>query len=513
MTYSYYSFKLEFHGSNYINNRSNLNFIVQSYIIKLSKEFDMEKEELTQLITSISNRKYESQIEECKAARKGCPEHLYDTLSSFSNQDQGGVIIFGIDEKNNYELCGVYNVSDLQLKLQNQCENMLPAVRAFFTPVSIDSKDFLAMEIPGINPLQRPCFYKPKGKYSGSYVRVGDADIVMNEFEIYQYESYKKRIKDDIRTIEDSDIKLFDVEKHDKYLKLVKEKRQNLSKNVSDKEIDVLMGLRVNNKPTLAATITFSKYPQTYFPQYCINAVRINGTTMTDLGIDGERFVDSEKITGPIDDMAEELVKFVLRNMNKKTLINNFGQRNDKPEYPIIAIREAIINALIHRDYSIFSEGMPIRVEMYNDRIEIINPGQIYGGGRVELLGHNRFDTRNPVLTDILEILEITENRYSGIPTIRKEMRENNLPQPIFISQRGEFKVVLRNTFVDDEENVIKSIINYCSIPRSREEIVKFVGKSKNHVISKYISPLVASGQLKLSIPDKPQSPYQKYFS
>ena len=92
-------------------------------------------------------------------------------------------------------------------------------------------------------------------------------------------------------------------------------------------------------------------------------------------------------------------------------------------------------------------------------------------------------------------------------------MRDNNLPQPIFVSQRGEFKIILRNSFADNEEDMFKSIVDYCSIPRTREEIVKFVGKSKNHVISRYISPLVSSGQLKLSMPDKPQSPYQKYYS
>ncbi len=110
----------------------------------------MEKTELIELINNISNRKYETQTEECKAARGGHPEHIYDTLSSFSNQDEGGIIVFGIDEKNNFELCGVYDVKDLQLQLQNKCEAMSPSVRAFFTAVNIDGKDFLSMEIPGI---------------------------------------------------------------------------------------------------------------------------------------------------------------------------------------------------------------------------------------------------------------------------------------------------------------------------------------------------------------------------
>ena len=369
------------------------------------------------------------------------------------------------------------------------------------------------MEIPGISPLERTCFYKPKGRFGGSYVRVGDADFPMTEFEIYQYESYRKRIKDDIRPVDDSSIKLFDVEKHSKYLALLKEKRPNLTNNVSDEEIDQLMGIYVNNKPTLSGVMTFSKYPQTYFPQYSITAVRISGNQITDLGLDNERFIANERITGPIDDMVSALLTFVKKNMTTKTIIDDAGHRTDKSEYPLLAIREAVLNALIHRDYSILSEGIPVRVEMYNDRIEITNPGQIYGGGNVDSLGRERLETRNSVLADILEVLEVTENRYSGIPTIRKEMREHNLPQPIFLSQRGEFKVILRNSFTDDYDDIINSLLDYCSTPRTREEIVKFIGKSKNYVVRTYITPLVLSGQLKLTIPDKPQSSLQKFYS
>ena len=473
----------------------------------------MGETDLIQLLKTVSKRKYETQTEECKAARKGCPEHLYDTLSSFSNQSKGGVILFGVDEKNDFELCGVYDAQDLQKKVKNQCEDLFPAVRAFFTTATFDGKTFLSAEIPGINPLERPCYYKPKGKYGGSYIRVGDADNQMTEFEIYQYESYKKRTKDDIRTIDDDTIKLFYEEKHNRYLQTVKEKRVNLSQNVPDDEIDILMGLKNEGKPTLTAAMVFSKYPQTYFPQYSIVAVKIGGKSIADLGLDGERFIANEKITGPIDDMANALLRFAKANISQKTIINDEGRREDRYEYPLVAIREVILNALLHRDYSPLSEGMPIRFEIYSDRIEVTNPGQIFGTGEMEELGRRRLETRNPILADVLELLNVTRNRYSGIPTIRKEMKNYNLPQPVFISQGGEFKVILRNSFSGNEGDVLESVVDYCSTPRSREEIVRFVGKSRNYVVKTYIAPLVLSGQLKLTIPEKPQSPFQKYYS
>ena len=166
-------------------------------------DMTMQTEELLRLMGKIKELKSESNNIELKAAFKGCPEKLYDTLSSFSNQDDGGIIIFGIDEKKDYSICGVYDVNDLMKKVSEQCKQMEPPVRALFTTAIFNDKKIVSAEIPGIDYYERPCFYKGIGKYKGSYVRVGDSDEPMTEYEVYSFESYKKRIKDDIRTIED----------------------------------------------------------------------------------------------------------------------------------------------------------------------------------------------------------------------------------------------------------------------------------------------------------------------
>ena len=125
---------------------------------------------------------------------------------------------------------------------------------------------------------------------------------------------------------------------------------------------------------------------------------------------DGERFIDNRRITEPIPDMLEEAVEFVRRNSRTKTIIDENGHRIDKPEYPMKAVREAILNALIHRDYSIYSENTPIRIEMYRDRMEIINCGGLYGRITIDALGKVRPETRNAAISNMLELLKITEN-------------------------------------------------------------------------------------------------------
>ena len=90
-------------------------------------------EELEKLVRSVQERKAKSQTVELKTAEKGCPTRLFDSLSSFSNQDEGGIILFGISEQDDFQLTGVYDVQDLQKKVTEQCRQMEPAVRALFT--------------------------------------------------------------------------------------------------------------------------------------------------------------------------------------------------------------------------------------------------------------------------------------------------------------------------------------------------------------------------------------------
>ena len=100
----------------------------------------MQTVELLSLIEEIQRRKAEGQTIEVKAAHEGCPKRLYDTLSSFSNQDAGGIIVFGLDEKQGFAAVGVYDLQDLQKNVTEQCNQMEPPVRAVFTAAELEGK-------------------------------------------------------------------------------------------------------------------------------------------------------------------------------------------------------------------------------------------------------------------------------------------------------------------------------------------------------------------------------------
>ena len=471
----------------------------------------MQTEALRKLVYDVQVQKTETQTIELKSAEHGCPTRLFDTLSSFSNQDEGGVLIFGIDEKEGYKIKGVYDPQDLQKKVTEQCKQMEPSVRALFTVCEIDGATVVSAEIPGVDIADRPVFYKGVGRLKGSYVRVGESDEPMSEYEIYSYEAFRKRIRDDIRLVENAKMQLLDEKRIGEYLASVKMERRNLAENVSDREILELMGVTCDGTPTLAGLMTFSKYPQTYFPQLCITAVSLPGTEMGSTGTDGERFIDNKRITGAIPDMLDEAVEFVRKNSRTKTIIDDNGRRADKNEYPIKAVREAILNALVHRDYSIHTENVPIRIEMYRDRMEITNSGGLYGKITIDALGKVHPETRNAVLANMLELLHITENRYSGIPTMRMEFLNAGLPAPIFSVRHGEFKVTMKNGYSTESGSLTDAIIEFCSVPRSRAELISFAGKSRNYVMGQIVAPLVEAGKLKLTMPEKPKSSNQRY--
>lgn len=151
----------------------------------------MEKQELKDYINYIQEIQSETEDIEIKAANKGYPKKLYDTLSSFSNRAGGGVIIFGIDENKDFEIVGVYDTNDLQKKMVSQCYNMEPKIRPHFTILKHGELEVVAAEISEVLSEQKPCYYKPKGIQNGSYVRVGDADELMTSYEIYNLTAYK----------------------------------------------------------------------------------------------------------------------------------------------------------------------------------------------------------------------------------------------------------------------------------------------------------------------------------
>ncbi|MCI5807873.1 MAG: putative DNA binding domain-containing protein [Firmicutes bacterium] len=410
----------------------------------------MHKEEV--LVAMDYLRKYKTETEriEAKTAKDGFPKKCYDTFSSFSNK-YGGIIIFGINENKGFSIDGVYDVNDLQTQVTNLCsDSMEPKLSPKILAFELEGKNLLAVKLDEIPQNKKPCYYKPKGIKNGSYTRVGDRDDIMTDYELYSLQSYNDHVFEDTRPTKRADINDLNLKELSLYINKIRSLKPNFSKNNFDECMKLCGITDANHKqiyPTLAGIMTFGNYPQAFYPQLFVACVVILGVELGDTGQMGERFIDNKRIEGTIEEMLNGTMNFLRRNMKTSVIIDSNGKRKDKSEYPLEALREAVANALIHRDYSTQTENAYIAVNMYEDRIEIISPGTLYGTNRLDKLGTSTsMEVRNPNIVRILEEKgSVIENRHSGIPTMKREMRKYGLPDPEFYEERDSFKVIFRN--------------------------------------------------------------------
>ena len=496
----------------------------------------MEKSEALNALEELKKYQTETNKIEAKKALDGFPKKCYDTISSFSNK-YGGIIIFGVNEEKNFSIDGVYDLNDLQKQISSMCsDSMEPAVRPDILPFDYDGKKLLAVKINEIVQNKKPCYYKPKGLNKGAYTRIGDRDEPMTDYEIYSLRSYNEHIFEDIRPTRTAILADLNRKSLNNYIDKIKIEKPNFAKNSFEKCLKIC-GITDNSDnqiyPTLAGTIIFGDYPQSFYPQLFVACVVVPGNELGDTGEFGERFIDNKRVEGTIEEMLDGTMKFLIRNMKTSVIINSKGERINRPEYPIEALREAVANSLIHRDYSTQSENAYVSVNMYNDRIEIINPGNLYGTNKLEKLGTaTNMEVRNPTIVRILEEKSsVIENRHSGIPTMKREMKKYGLPEPEFCEERDSFKVIFRNSSVAsgaqtgaqtgaqsviniEIDEIKQKVLNYCQIAKSSKEIKEYIGfSSKTYVAENIIKPLIKVGMLKYTNNKSINARNQKYIT
>lgn len=454
--------------------------------------------------------------------------------------------MFGVEEKkvNNktvFEIVGVYDVNGLQKYITDICSTSFePIIRPNIAIFTFDDKTVLSLTIDNLSARYKPCYYKPKGLHNGSFIRVGDRDDHMTEYEIYKFLSYKDNISDDLRPVIGSTIDDLDQDMLDVFIEKYTIDKPNFSK-FSKLEILINAGIltKVEDKvfPTVAGIMVFGLYPQKYFPQWFVAAISVPGFEIGNLGELGERFIDNKRIEGNIETMYQETIKFLNRNMKVGMRLNHkTGLREDLPEYPIEALREAISNMLIHRDLSQYKESVYNKVTVFKNKIEFRNVGNLYGDNTIEKLKDPEMivEVRNKTIVKLIEIMGgVIENRHTGIKTMEEVMKKNNLPTPVFKNEREDFVVTFYNGEYpmlsssqnkktqdrdqdrdQDKKTKFDEIVDYCLTPKSLIEIINKLGyQNKTKFKNKYINPLIESGKLSMTFPDKPTSRNQKYVS
>ena len=237
---------------------------------------------------------------------------------------------------------------------------------------------------------------------------------------------------------QDSEAKLSDLDEEKIKYYLKKRELENYLKSSSIKDfITSNMLGKINGEIKLknVAVLFFSKEPNKWFAQNEIRIVKFEGTQPVNV------IAQKDFISDPINNI-EKTLYFIKQHISKRFIIPaDSPQRIEIDEYPHTVLREAVVNAVVHRDYFSYDS---IQINIFDDRIEISNPGSLPGGLTYEFFG-KRSVRRNPITYRLLRDCKFVEGLGTGVPKMINEMRKSGLRDPEFHFEGGFFVVILRN--------------------------------------------------------------------
>lgn len=457
---------------------------------------------------------------ELKSAAGGFPKTTADTISAFANT-VGGAIVFGISEKDGFHAVDGLDVKTIQSRCAQAARELVePPQEVDIAVLSYEGRPVVVVNVPEAHARQKPCYVRKLGQLGGSYIRTGDGDHKMSLYEIDRFvENQLRSARNDATVVPEATLDDLDGEFLAGWLSRVRSTTLGRGEGQTDEIL--LANRRVVAedddgvlRPTMAGLMALGSYPQRFFPRLNVVFTSYPSPRKGDLGRGGGRFADAVNIDGPIPAMVVDTVRAVSRNMKHGAIVKG-ALREDVPDYPLPVVREAVANSLMHRDYSPDGQGTPVMVDLYPDRLEITNPGGLFGALTVDKLGkRGGTASRNQFLSRILEdvpytdfdgrVGRVVENRGSGYPTINRELDEALMGRPVIYSSLDEFDILVRHRRMTNEEgagyskrNVEEAIMAFVSErgSASTSEVAHAAGISTKTARG-YINNLVDEGIL-----------------
>ncbi len=365
---------------------------------------------------------------------------LAETFSALANT-QGGIVLLGIEPTSDTVkgLRDIEATREKALAAGLRCEPPLVLPRP--ATVMLEGKPLLLVTIPS----GLPHAYALRGKYME---RDGKKNRALGPRQLRDLLRQRGEGNFEAQVLQGATLDDLDRERVDAYAKLFLTDVSSRSR-WDEGTLDLLYRRGCLTKesstyrPTVAGFLLFGREPQRLLPSAEIVLVRYSGTEMSDTFI-------RETARGSLPEQIRAAEAFLIANMRKGARIQEF-RREEKPEYPMPAVREVIVNAVAHRDYQI--RGEEIRVLMFTDRIDVYSPGRLPGHITLENIVEERF-ARNEVIVQVLTDLGFVERLGYGIDRILRQMKEANLPKPRFEETANGFRVTLRGAgeqFVSSE--------------------------------------------------------------
>jgi predicted HTH transcriptional regulator len=417
------------------------------------------------------------------------------TLCAFANT-AGGTLVFGVEDSG-----AVTGVGDA-LAFEQQLANVVSDGIAPRIVPEIDIVSWRGMQLvtarvfPGPS---RPYHLAALGPESGAYVRIGstnrvaDAELREELGRVVRGESY------DELALSDLDVGAVDMASVAAAFASV---RRIGSKEAQSLGIITFSGGRL--VPTVGGALLFGANRLATFPEAWLQAGRFRGVTRTHIA-------DSTDIVASMPDTVDRALAFVKRSMSLEMRIDG-ARRSEQWQFPLVAVREALINSVVHADYS--QKGAPLRVAVYDDRLEIENPGMLVPGLTVDdvLSGVSRL--RNRVIGRVFRELGLIEQWGSGVGRMIEACRDAGLPDPLLEEVGGRFRVTIfsRQTAsprLDDTNEAIVTALDRAPDGLSTAQVAETIDRSARTARTR-LKELATLG-LVVELGTSPNDPQRRY--
>ncbi|MEZ4711162.1 MAG: putative DNA binding domain-containing protein [Caldilineaceae bacterium] len=368
-------------------------------------------------IPTTENQYVEFKSEGAKAA------DLADEIVAFANSE-GGEIWLGIEDDGSVSGLSRSYYEDVTNICRTSC---IPPIQPLYDEFEIDGQRVARVTI--VSGKDKP-YYTSRNRY---YIRVGSTKRVASREELVRLFQSSGAVHYDTVEIDRATVRDLDLGRIGDYFT-----RYNISFfDESESERLRLMThadlLGENGKPTLAGLLVFGLSPERLLPQSGISFAHFGGTEAdSDL-------LDKQNIGGPLPRQVDGGLATLKTNLRTPSTIEG-ALRVEFPAYPDRVYRELLVNACVHRNYTIY--GSNIRVFLFDDRLEVISPGRLPNTVTIEKLPVGASFARNPVLMRLMENLGYVDKLGRGLPMVWQEARKQGL-QVQFIESGEEFKVIL----------------------------------------------------------------------
>lgn len=384
----------------------------------------MEETELLALIAG-----GETQTVEFKERLGPSPDETADDLCALANGDSPGALIIGVADDG--AVVGVGQPDRVETQLADLCRNNLePPIKPLFEHVSVGGQVVLVATVYGRD---RP-YRTNRGKH---LLRVGSSKRLMSREETLRLFQQSGALVYDEVVVATASLADLDREAFEAYFR--QHYDPDLLNTLSWEQLLVNMRLAQTvgseARPTIAGLLLFGDDPQRYLEYARISAVTFRGADAGEADI-----LLSKEITGRLDRMIDEAGVFLGQNTFVTSQMNGW-RREDQPQYHRDALREAVVNAVAHRDYSIRTSQ--IRIFAFADRIEFHSPGRLPNTVTVDSLRSGIHSSRNPALYTHLTHLGYMRRIGVGVPLMIRLSRELSGREPAFALVGEEFRVTI----------------------------------------------------------------------